>query len=129
MNPVTDDPLPTTDLGNTLPPPRNNDIASATNTSTAAAGSAKPLLDSVVRTAHDAVDRVAAKAAPALERVVSGAQGATHAVQQRARDANDLSHEWADSLRATVRDHPLASLAVALAVGVLVSRLTHGDGH
>jgi ElaB/YqjD/DUF883 family membrane-anchored ribosome-binding protein len=127
MNPVTDDPLSTTDLGNTLPPPRNNDIASAT--STAAAGSAKPLLDSVVRTAHDAVDRVAAKAAPALERVVSGAQGATQAVQQRARDANDLSHEWADSLRATVRDHPLASLAVALAVGVLVSRLTHSDGH
>jgi|GEM_PF-1741285 len=31
---------------------------------------------------------------------------------------------WSDSLRATVRDHPLASLLGALAVGALIARIT-----
>jgi ElaB/YqjD/DUF883 family membrane-anchored ribosome-binding protein len=90
---------------------------------------AKPLLDSVVRGVHDTVDRVAATAAPAVERLVGGVNTASDAAQQRAREVNELGHEWAETLRATVREHPLASLAVALAVGVLVSRVASGDGH
>ena len=124
MNPSTHDPVPA-DVGSTTA--RAADTGAAT-TSNAGSG-AMPLLDSVVRTAHDTVDRVAAKAAPAVERLVSGAHSASGAVQQRARDAGDLGHEWADSLRATVRDHPLASIAVALAVGVLVSSLAQSDRH
>ena len=119
MSPVANDPVPT-DVG---APPRVTDVSAA------AGVAAAPLLDSVVRSAHDTIDRVAAKAAPAVERMVSGAQGATDAVQQRVHDAGELGHEWADTLRATVRDHPLASLAVAVAVGVLISRLAQGDGH
>lgn len=117
MNTEAQDPVPA-DLGTTP--------ASTTDTGN---GATTPLLDTLVRSAHDTVDRVAAKAAPAVERLVVGAHGATDAVQQRARHAGELGHEWADSLRATVRDHPLASLAVALAVGVLVSRIAQGDSH
>jgi ElaB/YqjD/DUF883 family membrane-anchored ribosome-binding protein len=119
MSPAVQDPV-LTDAG---APPRATDL-----TPTAGAAAA-PLLDSVVRSAHDTIDRVAAKAAPAVERMVSGAQGASDAVHQRVHDAGELSHEWADTLRATVRDHPLASVAVAVAVGVLISRLAQGDGH
>jgi hypothetical protein len=32
--------------------------------------------------------------------------------------------EWADSLRRTVRDHPLAAIATAAMFGMLVTRLT-----
>ncbi len=84
---------------------------------------AQPLLDNIVRGAHDTVDRVAAKAAPAVERLISGAHGASDVVQQRAKDVGDLGHEWTETLRDTVREHPLAALGVALAVGVLVSRI------
>jgi ElaB/YqjD/DUF883 family membrane-anchored ribosome-binding protein len=119
MNTFAQDPVPA-DVGMTA--------ARATDTATTTVGSsAQPLIDSVVRSAHDTVDRVAAKAAPAVERLVGGAHGASDAVRQRAREAGDLGHEWADSLRATVRDHPLASIAIALAVGVLVSRLAESN--
>jgi ElaB/YqjD/DUF883 family membrane-anchored ribosome-binding protein len=104
------------------------DVGTKTSSTDIGNGSTAPLLDTLVSSAHDAVDRVAAKAAPAVQRLVSGAQDATDTVKQRARDAGELGHEWTDSLRATVRDHPLASLAVAVAVGVLVSRLAQGDG-
>lgn len=93
----------------------------------AAATDAKPMIDSVVRGVHDTVDRVAATAAPAVERLVGGVNNATDAAQQRAREVSELGHEWAETLRATVREHPLASLAAALAVGMLVSRITSGD--
>jgi hypothetical protein len=88
---------------------------------------AAPLLDSVVRGVHDSVDRVAARVAPALDQLVGGAQDASQAVRQRAHDVGELGQEWTETLRATVRDHPLACLAAALAVGVLVSRLAQGD--
>lgn len=38
--------------------------------------------------------------------------------------AMEISDEWAETLRCTVRDHPLAALAVALAVGAVVARLS-----
>jgi ElaB/YqjD/DUF883 family membrane-anchored ribosome-binding protein len=98
----------------------------ATPAATTDAG--KPLLDSVVRGVHDTVDRVAATAAPAVDKLVGGVSNASGAAQQRAREVSELGQEWAETLRATVREHPLASLAVALAVGVLVSRVASGDG-
>jgi ElaB/YqjD/DUF883 family membrane-anchored ribosome-binding protein len=88
----------------------------------------KPLLDSVVRGVHDTVDRVAATAAPAVDKLVGGVNNASDAAQQRAREVSELGQEWAETLRVTVREHPLASLAVALAVGVLISRVASGDG-
>lgn len=113
MNTVVEDPVPA-DVGS--PFPRSGESP------------AKPLLDNIVRGAHDTVDRVAAKAVPAVERLVGGTQSASDALKQRARDAGDVGHEWTESLRATVREHPLAALAVAVAVGVLVSHVAQ-DSH
>lgn len=88
-----------------------------------------PMLDSVVRGVHETVDRVAASAAPAIDRLVGGAQDASGALEAQARQVGELGREWADSLRATVREHPIATLAAALAVGVLIGHLGHGDRH
>jgi ElaB/YqjD/DUF883 family membrane-anchored ribosome-binding protein len=82
------------------------------------------LVHRVARGAHDTVDRLAAKAAPAVERWRTGASSATETLQQRAYRAKELGGEWTESLRGTVREHPLASLGIAAAVGMLLSRLT-----
>lgn len=95
----------------------------------AASAPAAQRLDGVVREAHATLDRVAAQVAPAVEHLADSARSASDAAQRQAQDIGEMGHEWAQTLRATVREHPLASLAVALAVGVLVSRLAQGDGH
>lgn len=89
--------------------------------------SGSPLLDSAVRGVHETVDRVAAKVSPAIEQLVGSAHSATDSAQQRARELGETGHEWAETLRATVREHPLACVAAALAVGLLVSRIAAGD--
>ena len=42
----------------------------------------------------------------------------------RADQARELSDEWTESLRTTVRENPLASVAAALAIGLLLAKLT-----
>jgi ElaB/YqjD/DUF883 family membrane-anchored ribosome-binding protein len=81
------------------------------------------VLGRVVQGAHGAIDRLAETAAPAVQKLQDGVQAASETLSQRANDARELGDEWADSLRSTVRDHPLAAIATALAVGVLVARL------
>lgn len=95
--------------------PAGRDAAPGTHTS--------PRLDNAVRGVHDTVDRVAAKVTPAIDHLAHSAHSATDAAHQRARQLTATSSEWAESLRATVREHPLTSLAMALAAGYLASRI------
>jgi ElaB/YqjD/DUF883 family membrane-anchored ribosome-binding protein len=78
----------------------------------------------VVQGAHEAVDRIADKAIPAVERLKDTYAGATEAIKHRADQAVDLKDEWTESLRAAVREHPLAAIGTALAIGALLARLT-----
>ncbi len=89
-----------------------------------AAAGGSPRLDNAVRGVHDTVDRVAAKVTPAIDQLVGGAHHVTDAAHQRARQLSETSGQWTNSLRVTVREHPLTSVAVALAAGYLVSRMT-----
>jgi ElaB/YqjD/DUF883 family membrane-anchored ribosome-binding protein len=75
------------------------------------------MLSRVVRGAHDTIDRLADSAAPHVQRLQQG-------VGVRAEHVKEVGDEWAESLRCTVRDNPLAAVATALAVGVLIARLT-----
>lgn len=81
-------------------------------------------LDRFVQGAHQAVDSLAAKAAPAVERLKSSMGSASDSMHERADQLGAMQEEWIESARATVREHPLASLAAAVAVGMLISRLT-----
>jgi ElaB/YqjD/DUF883 family membrane-anchored ribosome-binding protein len=78
----------------------------------------------VVQGAHEAVDRFADKAIPAVERLKGTYSEAADTLKQRADQAVDLKDEWTESLRTAVREHPLAAIATALAVGVIIARLT-----
>lgn len=73
---------------------------------------ASPTLERVVQGAHHTIDRLAERAAPKVQRMHDGAE--------RARQVGD---EWIEDLRGTVRERPLAALATALVVGVLIARL------
>jgi ElaB/YqjD/DUF883 family membrane-anchored ribosome-binding protein len=75
------------------------------------------MLSRVVHGAHQTIDRLADTAAPHVQRLQEG-------VGARAEHVKEISDEWAESLRCTVRDNPLAAVATAMALGVLIARLT-----
>lgn len=81
-------------------------------------------MERVVQSAHQAVDTLAAKAAPLVDRFSSGLDGASGQMHDRADQLTAMQEEWVESARTTVREHPLASLAAAVAVGMLISRLS-----
>lgn len=81
-------------------------------------------MDRVVQSAHQAVDTLAAKAAPLVDRFSSSIDGASGQMHDRADQLTAMQEEWVESARTTVREHPLASLAAAVAVGMLISRLS-----
>lgn len=85
---------------------------------------ADDLFSRIVRGAHEAVDRLAGSAAPHVQRLQEGMSTANDSLHTRSDDMRVMGDEWAESLRTTVREHPVAAVATALAVGVLVARLT-----
>jgi len=111
--------------GTALPPAGDGGAPAA-----AAAGGTPParasddLLGRVVEGAHQAIDRLADSAAPHVQRLQQGVADAGDALHERAGQAREMGDEWAESLRCTVREHPLAAVATALVVGVLIARLT-----
>jgi len=91
---------------------------------TGAARDGGDMLSRVVQGAHQTIDRLADTAAPHVHKLQEGMSVAGDAVSERAVLARDVSEEWAESLRATVREHPLAAVFAALAVGMVVARVT-----
>lgn len=71
----------------------------------------------VVRTAHQTIDRIAEVAVPQMQRLQD-------TVHDSAVHAREVGQEWTDSVRGTVREHPIAAVLTALAVGVLIARLS-----
>ncbi len=92
-----------------------------------AAAAERDVMRRVVQGAHEAVDRIADRAIPAVERLKGTYSDAADTLRQRADQAIDLKDEWTESLRAAVREHPLTAIGTALALGVLLARLTSSD--
>ena len=82
------------------------------------------LFQRVVQGAHQTVDSLAATAAPHLQRLQEGMSSAADALPQNVESMRKFGDEWTETLRTTVRENPLAALATAVAVGLLISRLT-----
>ena len=82
------------------------------------------MLDKVVEKAHATIDRLAETAAPHVQRLSQGASSASELLHDRAGQARDLGDEWTQSLRSIVRDNPLATVAAALALGVIIAKLS-----
>jgi ElaB/YqjD/DUF883 family membrane-anchored ribosome-binding protein len=89
-----------------------------------AANAGDEMLDRIVQVAHEAIDRLAGTAAPHVHRLQEqfGHVGETFNLQ--ASDVRATGEEWAESVRDTVREHPLVAVATAVALGMLLTRLT-----
>ncbi len=94
------------------------------HTSADSAHSGQEVLDRVVRGAHQTVDRLADSVAPHVQRMSQGLGKAGDAMHSRADEVRELGDEWTESLRTTVREHPVAAVVTALALGVLLARMT-----
>jgi ElaB/YqjD/DUF883 family membrane-anchored ribosome-binding protein len=85
---------------------------------------ADDVISRIAQSAHETIDRLAESAAPHVNRLGEGLSGAGETLQARADRAREVGDEWVESLRDTVRENPLAAVGVALAIGVLVARLS-----
>jgi ElaB/YqjD/DUF883 family membrane-anchored ribosome-binding protein len=126
---VTTTPFPTSSSSPATPAASGtaavNDIANrADDAVEKGAVAGHDVLNRVVQGAHHAIDRMADTAGPAVQRVQDGVHAASDAISQRAGEARELGDEWTESLRTSVRDNPLTAIAAALAVGVLIARLS-----
>lgn len=98
---------------------------SSESTSTALpAGSGEPdLMGRVVQSAHATIDRIAEQAAPNVQSVLDSVNEANELLHEHADYAVEMGEEWAHLLRSTVREHPLASVVAAAALGMVVARI------
>ena len=87
-------------------------------------GSAPDLLHSVAEGAHQTIDRLAEQATPHVQRLQENMAGASDLLGERADQIREVTDEWVETLRCTVRENPLAAVGAAIAVGLLVARLT-----
>lgn len=90
---------------------------------------ADELIDRIAQSAHETIDRLAQSAhsaaqsaAPQLDKLQQGLSGSGGSMQSRADQMRDIGDEWVEGLSATVRDHPIAAVGVALAIGMLIAR-------
>lgn len=91
--------------------------------SSGAAGAAGETIERATQGAQQAAERLSEKAAYAKEQIKSGYEQASAALSAGMEDLGELQEEWLASARGYVQQHPLVSVAAALAIGVLLARL------
>jgi len=133
MNTTAEHPFPTpasTSAGTAIGTSTGASTGTSTGSANTAAsdinksGAAPEVLQRVVQGAHQTIDRLAETAAPHVQRLQESMNSAGDTLQHRSEQARDMGDEFTESLRATVRENPLAAIATALAVGLLVARIT-----
>jgi ElaB/YqjD/DUF883 family membrane-anchored ribosome-binding protein len=82
------------------------------------------MLKNAVQGAHDTLDRLADRAAPAVQRMGDSVNSAEAALRAKTSQLRERGDEWVDGTRGSIRNHPLTAVAIALAVGAVVARMT-----
>jgi ElaB/YqjD/DUF883 family membrane-anchored ribosome-binding protein len=88
------------------------------------AASGEDLVRRVAQGAHQTIDRLADSALPAVGKLQSSVEGMGDKLHSGADQMREMGDEWTESMRTTVREHPVTSVLVALAAGMLIARLT-----
>jgi len=109
--------------------PYNLDHTSGTDNPVESSGNStalhqQPLTDRVAQGAHHTIDRLVETATPHIERMGGALAGATVHLKDQARHVREKGDEWADDFRVTVRRNPLSAVAIAMAIGALIARIT-----
>jgi ElaB/YqjD/DUF883 family membrane-anchored ribosome-binding protein len=82
------------------------------------------MLKHAVQGAHDTLDRLADRAAPAVQRMDDSMHSAEATLRAKTSQLRERGDEWVDGTRGSIRNHPLTAVAIALAVGAVVARMT-----
>jgi ElaB/YqjD/DUF883 family membrane-anchored ribosome-binding protein len=88
-----------------------------------ASAGAHRAIDNVSDAARPAVDRLASGAHEAVDKIAGAAAQAADAFGAKGEQLKGVQVRVMDTGRAYVREHPVASLGIALAVGFVLSRL------
>jgi ElaB/YqjD/DUF883 family membrane-anchored ribosome-binding protein len=73
--------------------------------------------------AHGGIDRLSAGAHDAVDRAADVATAAAERFGARGKDLFAAGDQWMTAARDSVRDHPIAAVGVAVALGYLLSRI------
>lgn len=82
------------------------------------------LLKTAVQGAHNTIDHLADRAAPAVRQLAESVSAAGETLHAKSDQWRETGDEWVEGVRTTVRCNPLASVAAALALGVVIARIT-----
>ena len=72
---------------------------------------------------HDGVDQLSAAAAPVAQQLDDGITAVEVEFHEELDVARDWSDQCAQSLRSSIREHPLAAMGTAFMIGLLLARL------
>lgn len=115
---TADVPWPTS--SNRVPAPDHSALPGNNATQPGATG----MLKNAVQGAHDTLDRLADRAAPAVQRMGDSVSSAEATLRAKTSQLREKGDEWVDGTRSSIRNHPLTAVAIALAVGALLDRMT-----
>ncbi|MBO9687810.1 MAG: hypothetical protein J7598_14490 [Mitsuaria chitosanitabida] len=108
----------------TVPFTTAEDAAKIANGAAPSSTAAVDMVNRVADKAHATIDRLATTAAPAAQQLQKSLEDTNEMLHERADRLRATGNEWCDGVRANVREHPLMAIGTALAVGMLIARLT-----
>jgi ElaB/YqjD/DUF883 family membrane-anchored ribosome-binding protein len=95
--------------------------SSVASTVAQASSGAHHAIDKAAEAARPAVEQIASGAHHAVDRLAGAANSAADSIGHRSDQVRDLQQQLSDSCRSYVRDKPIASLGIAVAVGFALS--------
>jgi ElaB/YqjD/DUF883 family membrane-anchored ribosome-binding protein len=92
--------------------------------STPSAASTGRRAENLADKAAESLGRLSESAQQTMNRVTDAASQAANRVSERGQELWEMRGEAVDTARSYVREHPIATIGIAIAIGLLISRLT-----
>jgi ElaB/YqjD/DUF883 family membrane-anchored ribosome-binding protein len=90
-------------------------------------GSAGRYAENIAEKAGTTLNQLSDVAQQTVDRVTDAASQAAQRLSDHTDELWELQQRAIDSTRSYVRDHPIAAIGIAIAVGLLLARLTSRD--
>jgi ElaB/YqjD/DUF883 family membrane-anchored ribosome-binding protein len=94
------------------------------NTGMQGSQSGSGTVEKLTEQASAGLSRLSETAQDTMGRVTQAASQAASRLSERGHELYVMQDEYVESARSYVRQHPIAAIGIAIAVGLLISRLT-----
>ena len=81
-------------------------------------------VDKLTEQASAGLSRLSDTAQQTMGRVSQAASQAASRLSEKGHEFYDMRGEYVESARSYVREHPIAAIGIAIAIGLVISRLT-----